>query len=58
MFKLIKLVIWMVGLITVSYFGMRYFGYDINWSYFNANDSSNGAVIFFRIRATFFHMIF
>jgi uncharacterized membrane protein (Fun14 family) len=35
MFKLIKFVLLIAGLFTVAYFTLRYFGYDINWSYFS-----------------------
>ena len=34
MFKLIKLIIWLAGLITVSYLVINYFGYTINREYF------------------------
>ncbi len=34
MFKLLKLIIWLVGLIIVSVFILNYFGYEINKDYF------------------------
>lgn len=33
MFKLIKLVIWIAGVLAIAYLAMRYFGYDVNWQY-------------------------
>ena len=33
MFKLIKFVIFIVGLITVAYFALPYFGYEFNTNY-------------------------
>jgi len=35
MFRLIKFIIWLVGLIVVSLFVLNYFGYEINRNYFN-----------------------
>ena len=35
MFHLLRLIIWIAGVLTISYFGMRYFGYDVNWNYWN-----------------------
>lgn len=34
MFSLLKLIIWIAGIITVSYFVLGYFGYEINSDYF------------------------
>lgn len=36
MFNLIKGIIWIAGILTVAYFGLRYFGYDVNWDYFKS----------------------
>lgn len=35
MFSLIKLVIWIAGVITVAYFVLPYVGYEINLNYWN-----------------------
>lgn len=35
MFHLLRLAIWIAGVATLSFFGLRYFGYDINWSYWD-----------------------
>lgn len=35
MFKLLKLVIWIAGIIVVTIFVLNYFGYEINKNYFN-----------------------
>lgn len=35
MFKLLKFIIWIVGLIVVTLFVLNYFGYEINRNYFN-----------------------
>ncbi|PIR73491.1 MAG: hypothetical protein COU40_02005 [Candidatus Moranbacteria bacterium CG10_big_fil_rev_8_21_14_0_10_35_21] len=35
MFRLIKLIVWIVGLIVVSAFVLNYFGYEYNMDYFN-----------------------
>lgn len=34
MFKLVKFLIWIVGLIVVTHFVLNYFGYEINKNYF------------------------
>ncbi len=34
MFRLLKLIIWITGLLTISYFIMNYLGYKINYEYF------------------------
>lgn len=41
MFRLIKFVIWLVGLVVVTHFVMGFFGYAINWQYFNYLKESN-----------------
>jgi hypothetical protein len=33
MFLLLRLAIFIAGVATLSFFGLRYFGYDINWNY-------------------------
>lgn len=33
-FGLLKLVVWMAGVLTVTYFALPYFGYEVNTSYF------------------------
>ena len=35
MFKLLKFLIWIVGLVVVAYFVLNYFGYTVNRNYFN-----------------------
>lgn len=35
MIKLLKFIIWIVGLIVVTLFVLNYFGYEINRNYFN-----------------------
>ena len=35
MFGLIKLIIKIAFILFVAYFILRYFGYDINWKYYN-----------------------
>lgn len=35
MFSLIKSIIWIVGLIVVTYFVLDYFGYEVNRAYFS-----------------------
>lgn len=34
MFHLLKLIIWLVGIVVVAYFALPYFGYDVNMNYF------------------------
>lgn len=34
MFSLIKSIIWIAGILTVAYFVMGYFGYEVNKNYF------------------------
>ncbi|MEI7749804.1 MAG: hypothetical protein WCJ25_02270 [Candidatus Moraniibacteriota bacterium] len=36
MFSLLRTVIWVVGAFTVGMFVLRYFGYEPNWNYWNA----------------------
>lgn len=33
MFHLVRFAIWIAGITTIAFFGLRYFGYDINWNY-------------------------
>lgn len=33
-FGLLKLVVWMAGVLTVTYFVLPYFGYEVNMNYF------------------------
>ncbi len=35
MFSLLKLIIWMAGVIVVGYFVLQKFGYDVNWKYWD-----------------------
>jgi hypothetical protein len=35
MISLIKLIIWIVGVLTVTYFALDYFGYEVNRDYFS-----------------------
>jgi hypothetical protein len=37
MFKLLKLVIWVVGLLVVAFFVLGYFGYEVNREYFTVS---------------------
>lgn len=40
MFGLIKLIIWMAGVLVVGYFVLNYFGYTVNMDYFSASKSA------------------
>jgi len=40
MFKLIKFIIFIIGLITVAYFALPYFGYEFNIKYILESKSS------------------
>jgi F0F1-type ATP synthase membrane subunit b/b' len=35
MFSLIKLIIWLAGVLVIAYFALPYFGYEVNTNYFN-----------------------
>lgn len=35
MFSLLKLIIWLAGVVVVLYFALPYFGYEVNINYFN-----------------------
>lgn len=35
MFKLLKFIIWLVGLVVAALFVLNYFGYEVNRDYFN-----------------------
>ncbi len=35
MFSLLKLIVWMAGVIALAYFVLPYFGYEINTNYWN-----------------------
>ncbi|MCX6766072.1 MAG: hypothetical protein NT136_03900 [Candidatus Moranbacteria bacterium] len=35
MFSIIKLIIWIAGILVVAYFVLGYFGYEVNRNYFN-----------------------
>jgi uncharacterized membrane protein (Fun14 family) len=35
MFKIIKLIVWIAGILIVAYFVLNYFGYTVNKNYFN-----------------------
>ncbi len=37
MFSLLKLIIWIAGVLTVTYFVLGYFGYQVNLDYFKDN---------------------
>ncbi|TAK95468.1 hypothetical protein EPO05_04170 [Patescibacteria group bacterium] len=37
MFKILKFVIWIVGIVGVAYLILRYRGYDVNWMYFDSH---------------------
>lgn len=34
-FSLLKLAIWVAGVTVITYFAMGYFGYSVNWNYFD-----------------------
>ncbi|MFZ1683271.1 MAG: hypothetical protein WAU88_03980 [Candidatus Zixiibacteriota bacterium] len=36
-FGLIRLIIWMAGVLVIAYFALPYFGYQFNWEYFQDN---------------------
>lgn len=40
MFSLIKLIIWMAGVLVVAYFILGYFGYTVNEEYFSASKTA------------------
>lgn len=35
MFSLLKLIIWMAGVVTIAYFALPYVGYELNLNYWN-----------------------
>lgn len=35
MFSLLKLIVWMAGVLALAYFVLPYFGYEINTNYWN-----------------------
>lgn len=35
MFSLLKLVIWIAGVLAIGYFALPYFGYEVNMDYWN-----------------------
>lgn len=37
MFSLIKLIVWMAGVLTVGYFVLGYFNYTVNMDYFTVS---------------------
>lgn len=39
MFSLVKLVIWIAGVLVIAYFIMGYFGYEVNRAYFDKSKS-------------------
>ena len=34
MFHIIKLIIWIIGIVAISYFALPFFGYELNTNYF------------------------
>lgn len=40
MFSIIKLIIWIAGLLVVAYFVLGYFGYEFNLNYFRESKQS------------------
>jgi hypothetical protein len=40
MFSLLKLIIWMAGVLVVAYFVLNYFGYTVNMDYFSASKTA------------------
>lgn len=40
MFSLIKLIVWMAGVLALAYFILGYFGYAVNMDYFSASRSA------------------
>jgi hypothetical protein len=39
MIRIVKLIIWVAGLVVVTAFVLNYFGYEINKNYFNESKS-------------------
>ncbi|MDO8566281.1 MAG: hypothetical protein Q7S04_03800 [Candidatus Moranbacteria bacterium] len=35
MFSIIKLIIWLAGVLVIAYFVLPYFGYEVNTNYWN-----------------------
>ena len=35
MFSLLKLIIWLAGVLVIAYFALPYFGYEVNTNYWN-----------------------
>ena len=35
MFSIIKLIIWVAGVLALTYLTLPYFGYEVNWNYYN-----------------------
>ena len=40
MFHLLKLIIWLVGIVVVAYFALPYFGYEVNMKYFTESKAA------------------
>ncbi len=39
-FGLIKLVVWFLGVATLAYIALPYFGYEVNWNYWNESKAT------------------
>ena len=40
MFHLLKLIIWIVGVVVVAYFALPYIGYEVNMNYFTESKAA------------------
>ena len=40
MFHLLKLIIWLVGIVVIAYFALPYFGYEVNMNYFKESKAA------------------
>lgn len=40
MFHLLKFIIWLVGIVIVGIFVLKYFGYEVNTNYFNESKAA------------------
>lgn len=40
MFSLLKHILWLIHIVAIMYFVMRYFGYDLNWHYWDGQKNA------------------
>ncbi len=45
MFSLLRLIIWIVGIVTVASFALPYFGYEPNWDYWTERAEICGTAV-------------